>query len=281
MKGGGRDPLGDPFWLKALILFMGLGFMALMILLPLAQVFAEALSKGAAASLRAVMEPDTLAAVRLTLFTAAVAVPVNTLIGLSAAWALAKHRVPGGGVILTLLDLPLSVSPVVAGFAFVLVFGLQGWFGVWLEAHGVKIVFAVPGIILATTFVTLPFVVREVAPLMQAQGATEEEAAASLGASGLATFMLVTLPNVRWGLLYGVILCNARAMGEFGAVSVVSGRIRGATDTLPLQVEALYGDYDFVAAFSVAALLSLLALATLALKTALERLHPDEVTHGA
>jgi sulfate transport system permease protein len=281
MSAAAKGPLEDPFWLKAVVLTSALGFMGLMILLPLIEVFGQALAKGIGASLRAVTDPDTLAAVRLTLLTAAVAVPANTVLGVCAAWALAKHEVRGSSLILTLLDLPLSVSPVVAGLAFVLVFGLQGWFGGWLEAHGIKVVFAVPGIILATTFVTVPFVARELVPLMQAQGPAEEEAAVSLGAGGFATFWRVTLPNVRWGLLYGVILCNARAMGEFGAVSVVSGRIRGATDTLPLQVEALYGDYDFVAAFSVAALLSLLALVTLVLKAVVERLQPEEAAHAA
>jgi sulfate transport system permease protein len=281
VRAAARDPLADPLWLKALVLTLGLGFMAAMIVLPVIEVFGQALAKGLAASLRAVADPDTLAAVRLTLLTAAVVVPLNTLIGICAAWALAKHEVRGGSLILALLDLPLSVSPVVAGLAFVLVFGLQGWLGGALEAHGVKVIFAVPGIVLATTFVTLPFVARELVPLMQAQGAQEEEAAVSLGAGGPSVFLRVTLPNVRWGLLYGVILCNARAMGEFGAVSVVSGRIRGATDTLPLQVEALYGDYDFVAAFSVAGLLSLLAVATLILKTALERLMPEETADAA
>jgi sulfate transport system permease protein len=214
--------------------------------------------------LAALGDPDTIAAIRLTLLTAAIAVPVNTVIGLCASWALAKHAFPGKSILITLIDLPFSVSPVVAGLSYVLVFGLQGWFGAWLAAHGMKIIFAAPGIVLATIFVTFPFVAREVIPLMQAQGVDEEEAALSLGASGLTTFLRVTAPNIRWGLLYGVLLCNARAMGEFGAVSIVSGHIRGLTDTMPLQVEVLYNDYDFVSAFAVAGLLCLLAVATLA-----------------
>jgi sulfate transport system permease protein len=271
----------DPLWLKAGVIGLSLLFVALMLVLPLIQVFAQALAKGVGAAVAALGDPDALAAIRLTLFTAALVVPINTVLGLCAAWALAKHSFPGKSVLITLLDLPFSVSPVVAGLAYVLVFGLQGWFGGWLEAHGVKIIFAAPGIVLATVFVTFPFVAREVIPVMQAQGTDEEEAALSLGASGLMTFFRVTLPNVRWGLFYGVLLCNARAMGEFGAVSVVSGHIRGVTDTMPLHVEVLYNEYDFVSAFSVAALLSLLALATLALKALLERLHAGETAHAA
>ena len=273
-------PGEDPPWLKAAVIGLTMLFVALLLVLPLIQVFAQALAKGAGASLSALGDPDALAAIRLTLLTAALVVPINTVLGLCASWAIAKHAFPGKSVLITLLDLPFSVSPVVAGLAYVLVFGLQGWFGPWLDAHGIKIIFAVPGIVLATVFVTFPFVAREVIPVMQAQGTDEEEAALSLGASGLQTFFRVTLPNVRWGLFYGVLLCNARAMGEFGAVSVVSGHIRGVTDTMPLHVEVLYNEYDFVSAFSVAALLCLLAVATLALKTLLERLQPQEAAHA-
>ena len=264
----------DPPWAKAAILGLVVGFVALMLVAPLVAVFVQALSKGLGASLAALRDPDAVAAVRLTLITAAIAVPLNTLFGLCASWAIAKHEFAGKSLLITLLDLPFSVSPVVAGLAYVLVFGLQGWLGPWLEAHGIKIIFATPGIVLATVFVTFPFVARELIPLMQAQGTDEEEAAVSLGASGFTTFRKVTLPNVRWGLLYGVLLCNARAMGEFGAVSVVSGHIRGLTDTMPLHVEILYNEYDFVGAFSVAALLCLLAVVTLGLKALLEHRQP-------
>jgi sulfate transport system permease protein len=240
----------------------------------------QALSKGLDAAGQALKNPDTLAAVRLTLVTAAIAVPFNTVFGLCASWAIAKHEFPGKSVLISLIDLPFSVSPVVAGLAYVLVFGMQGLVGGWLEAHGIKVIFATPGIVLATIFVTFPFVARELIPVMQAQGVDEEEAALSLGASGLTAFVRVTLPNVRWGLFYGVLLCNARAMGEFGAVSVVSGHIRGLTDTMPLQIEALYNDYDFVAAFTVAAVLCLLAIATLVLKALLEKLQPSGDVHA-
>jgi sulfate transport system permease protein len=265
-----RPPWDDPAWVKVLAIGVVCLFLTGLLLLPLAAVFQQALSKGLGATLAAIRDPDSQAAVRLTLLAAAIAVPFNTAFGLCASWAVAKHDFPGKSLLITLIDLPFSVSPVVAGLSYVLVFGLQGWFGGWLETHGIKIVFATPGIVLATVFVTFPFVARELIPLMQAQGKDEEEAALSLGASGLTTFRRVTLPNVRWGLLNGLLLCNARAMGEFGAVSVVSGHIRGLTDTMPLQVEALYNDYDFVAAFSVAGLLCLLAVVTLALKTLLE-----------
>jgi len=269
------DASQDPFWAKAAVIGLAVSFIGLMLVLPLVAVFVQALSKGLAASLQALGDPDALAAVRLTLIAAALAVPVNTAFGLCASWAIAKHDFPGKSLLITLIDLPFSVSPVVAGLSYVLVFGLQGWFGPWLEAHGIKIIFATPGIVLATVFVTFPFIARELIPLMQAQGTDEEEAAVSLGASGLTIFRRVTAPNVSWGLLYGVLLCNARAMGEFGAVSVVSGHIRGVTDTMPLHVEILYNEYDFVGAFSVAALLCLLAVATLVLKTALERFQPQ------
>jgi len=246
-----------------------------MLVLPLIAVFAQALAKGVQGSLTALADPDALSAIRLTLLTAGIAVPLNAFIGVCAAWAIAKHDFWAKSVLISLIDLPFSVSPVVAGLAYVLVFGLQGWFGRWLDAHGIKIIFAAPGIVLATIFVTFPFVARELIPLMQAQGRDEEEAAVSLGAGGLTTFLRVTAPNIRWGLLYGVLLCNARAMGEFGAVSVVSGHVRGLTDTMPLQVEILYNDYDMVGAFSVAALLCLLAVVTLVLKAGLERLQPQ------
>jgi sulfate/thiosulfate transport system permease protein len=257
-------------WVRRLILGVALTFFVLFLILPLTAVFVEALRKGWLVYLTALIEPDALAAVRLTLLVAAIAVPLNVAFGVIAAWAVAKFDFIGKGLLTTLIDLPFSVSPVVAGLIYVLLFGAQGWFGPWLFEHDIKIVFAVPGIVLATVFVTFPFVARELIPLMQAQGRDEEEAATVLGASGLQTFWRVTLPSIKWGLLYGVILCNARAMGEFGAVSVVSGHIRGATNTMPLQVEILYNEYNFAAAFAVASLLALLALVTLVLKTIVE-----------
>jgi len=275
MSGTKRVATDDAAWVRCSLIAVVAGFVGVMLVMPLIAVFMQALAKGVQGSLAALADPDALSAIRLTLLTAAIAVPVNTLIGICAAWAIAKHDFPGKSVLISLIDLPFSVSPVVAGLAYVLVFGLQGWFGRWLDAHGVKIIFAAPGIVLATIFVTFPFVARELIPLMTAQGRDEEEAAVSLGASGLTTFLRVTAPNIRWGLVYGVLLCNARAMGEFGAVSVVSGHVRGLTDTMPLQVEILYNDYDMVGAFSVAALLCLLAVVTLAAKAALERLQPQ------
>ncbi|PXA91150.1 sulfate ABC transporter permease subunit CysW [Caulobacter sp. D4A] len=269
-----RHPTEDPTWVKALVLAVVAAFLALVLILPLAAVFAEALRKGLAVAIDAIAHADALAAVKLTLITAAITVPFNVVFGLCAAWAVAKHDFPGKAFLITLIDLPFSVSPVVAGLIYVLVFGLQGWFGEWLLDHDMKVIFAVPGIVLATIFVTFPFVARELIPLMQEQGVSEEEAAISMGASGLYTFWRITTPNVRWGLLYGVLLCNARAMGEFGAVSVVSGHIRGLTNTMPLHVEILYNEYDFVGAFAVAALLCLLAIVTLVLKTALEVAQP-------
>lgn len=266
-----EDP---PLARAAVLLVVGL-FLGLVLILPLVSVFAEALRKGLGASLEAIRDPETLAAIRLTLLTAAIAVPFNAAFGICAAWAVAKFEFRGKPFLITLIDLPFSVSPVVAGLIYVLIFGAQGWFGQWLIDHDIKIIFAVPGIVLATVFVTFPFVARELIPLMQEQGDDEEQAAVSLGASGPVTFWRVTAPNIRLGLLYGVLLCNARAMGEFGAVSVVSGHIRGLTDTMPLQVEILYNEYNFVAAFSVAALLCFLAIVTLVLKTALEILAPD------
>ncbi|PZP36715.1 MAG: sulfate ABC transporter permease subunit CysW [Roseateles depolymerans] len=257
-------------WVRYTLLALGLGFFALFLLLPLVAVFTEALRKGWDAYFAALADPDAISAVKLTLLAAAIAVPLNLVFGVSAAWAIAKHDFRGKQLLITFIDLPFSVSPVVAGLMYVLLFGAQGWLGPWLDAHDIKIVFAVPGIVLATVFVTFPFVARELIPLMQAQGRDEEEAATVLGASGWQTFRRVTLPNIKWGLLYGVILCNARAMGEFGAVSVVSGHVRGLTNTLPLQVEILYNEYQFSAAFAVASLLALLALVTLVLKQIVE-----------
>jgi sulfate transport system permease protein len=245
-------------------------FLALFLVLPLAVVFFEAFRNGVSAYWNALVEPDARAAIALTLTVAAIAVPANIVFGLAAAWAIAKFRFPGKSFLVTLIDLPFSVSPVVAGLMYVLLFGAQGLFGGWLRAHHVEVIFAVPGIVLATVFVTFPFVARELIALMEDQGTVDEEVALSLGASGIATFFRVTLPNVKWALLYGVLLCNARAMGEFGAVSVVSGHIRGLTNTMPLQVEILYNEYNSTAAFAVASLLALLALVTLALKTVLE-----------
>lgn len=250
---------------------VALVFLALFLAVPLAMVFIEAFRKGTDAYRAAIMEPDAMSAIRLTLLTAAIAVPANLLFGVTAGWAIAKFRFPGRNLLITLIDLPFAVSPVISGMVFVLMFGRQGWLGPWLIDHGYKIIFAVPGIVLATIFVSFPFVAREIIPVMEATGTEEEEAARVLGASGLQTFFRVTLPNIKWGLIYGVILCNARAMGEFGAVSVVSGKIRGRTNTLPLQVEILYNEYNFQAAFAVASLLTLLALVTLIVKALVER----------
>jgi sulfate transport system permease protein len=260
----------EPFWVRTLLIGIALAFLTLFLFVPLAAVFAEALKKGWQAYLAAIIEPDALSAVRLTLLTAAIAVPLNLVFGVAAAWTIAKFEFRGKNLLLTLIDLPFSVSPVISGLIYVLIFGAQGWIGPWLREHDIKILFAVPGIVLATIFVTFPFVARELIPLMQSQGNEEEEAALVLGASGWRTFRHVTLPNIKWGLLYGVILCNARAMGEFGAVSVVSGHVRGETNTMPLQVEILYNEYNFSAAFAVASLLALLALVTLVLKTFVE-----------
>ena len=260
----------EPTWVRWTLIGLALGFVFLFLLLPLAAVFTEALRKGLPAALEALREPDAWSAIRLTLLTAAVAVPLNLVFGVAAAWAVAKYEFKGKAFLTTLIDLPFSVSPVVAGLIYVLMFGAQGWIGPWLAEHNIKIVFAVPGIILATVFVTFPFIARELIPLMQAQGTDEEQAAVVLGATGWQTFWHVTLPNIKWGLVYGVILCNARAMGEFGAVSVVSGHIRGQTNTLPLHVEILYNEYQSVAAFAVASLLALLALLTLLIKSVVE-----------
>jgi sulfate transport system permease protein len=260
----------EPAAVRWLLIAVALVFLALFLLLPLAAVFSQAFEKGLAVYLEALKEPDTLSSIRLTLLTAAVTVPLNLFFGVTAAWAIAKFSFPGKNLLITLIDLPFSVSPVISGLIYVLIFGLQGWLGPWLQAHDIKIVFAVPGIILATLFVTFPFIARELIPLMEAQGREEEEAALVLGASGLQTFFRVTLPNIKWGIIYGVILCNARAMGEFGAVSVVSGHIRGSTNTVPLHVEILYNEYNYTAAFAVASLLAFLALITLAIKTVAE-----------
>lgn len=252
-------------------------FMVSFLILPLTAVFQEALSGGIAAAWQAISEHDALSAIRLTLIAAAIAVPLNALFGISASWAVAKFDFRGKGLLVTLIDLPFAISPVVSGLVYVLVFGLQGWLGETLREHDIRIIFALPGIVLATIFVTFPFVARELIPLMNDQGRDEEEAAISLGASGWKTFWHVTLPNIKWGLLYGVLLCNARAMGEFGAVSVVSGHIRGLTDTMPLHIEALYNDYQYVGAFAVASLLALLALVTLTVKAILEWRYADEI----
>ncbi len=265
-----RKGTTEAAWVRRTLIGIALLFMALFLVLPLAAVFTEALRKGFDAYWEALKDPDAWSAIRLTLITAAIAVPLNLVFGVAAAWAVAKYEFRGKSFLTTLIDLPFSVSPVVAGLIYVLVFGAQGWLGPWLAEHDIKIVFAVPGIILATLFVTFPFIARELIPLMQAQGNDEEQAAIVLGASGWQTFWHVTLPNIKWGLIYGVILCNARAMGEFGAVSVVSGHIRGQTNTMPLHVEILYNEYQSVAAFAVASLLALLALVTLVIKSVAE-----------
>jgi sulfate transport system permease protein len=272
-----KKPTDDPLWLKLLLGFLAVGFIAVLLLLPLALVFKEAFAQGVGAFWAAISEPDSVAAVKLSLTAAAIAVPLNTVFGIAAAWSIAKFDFPGKTFLVTLIDLPFSVSPVVSGLIYVLVFGMQGWLGPSLADHNVHILFALPGIVLATIFVTFPFVARELIPLMVDQGRDEEEAAATLGASGLDTFLRVTLPNIKWGLLYAVLLCNARALGEFGAVSVVSGHIRGVTNTMPLHVELLYNNYDYVGAFAVAALLAMLALVTLVLKTLLEWRYADEL----
>jgi len=264
----------EPDWVRRLLLGVALAFLTLFLFVPLVAVFAEALKNGWHTYVESVLDPDALSAIRLTLIAAAISVPLNLVFGVAAAWCIAKFEFRGKSLLLTLIDLPFSVSPVIAGLIYVLMFGAEGWIGPWLQEHDIKILFAVPGIVLATVFITFPFVARELIPLMQAQGSEEEEAALVLGASGWSTFFRVTLPNIKWGLLYGVILCNARAMGEFGAVSVVSGHIRGETNTMPLQVEILYNEYNFTAAFAIASLLALLALVTLAVKSLIEwRLH--------
>jgi sulfate transport system permease protein len=260
----------EPFLVRWILITIAILFLTIFVVLPLVVVFTEAFSRGVATYLAALAEPEALSAIRLTLMVAAISVGLNLVFGVIAAWAIAKFEFPGKVFLITLIDLPFSVSPVISGLVFVLLFGAQGYFGTWLIAHNVQILFAVPGIALATTFVTFPFVARELIPLMQEQGSQEEEAAISLGASGLRTFLRVTIPNIKWGILYGVLLCNARAMGEFGAVSVVSGHIRGETNTMPLLVEILYNEYQFVASFAIASLLAFLALVTLIVKTVLE-----------
>ena len=266
-----RRHLTEPAGLRYVLIAIALGFLGLFLALPLTLVFVEAMADGWSAYQAAVTSEEALAAVQLTMLAAAISVPANLVFGVAAGWAIAKFRFPGRSLLITLIDLPFAVSPVIAGMVFVLLFGRQGLVGPWLSEHGLQIVFAVPGIVLATVFVSFPFVAREIIPVMEASGTEEEEAARVLGASGLQTFWRVTLPNIKWGLLYGVILCNARAMGEFGAVSVVSGKIRGLTNTMPLHVEILYNEYAFQAAFAVASLLTLLALVTLVVKTIVER----------
>jgi sulfate transport system permease protein len=261
-----NDATREPLWVRYLLLSIALLFFLSCLILPLILVFVEAFHQGLAVYFQALVEPDTLAAVKLTLLTAAIAVPLNVVFGVAAAWAVAKFHFRGKSILTTFIDLPFSVSPVIAGLMLVLMFGTQGWWGDWLQAQHIKILYAVPAIVLATVFITIPFVARELIPLMEAQGIEEEEAAIVLGASGWQTFWKITLPNIKWGLIYGVILCNARAMGEFGAVSVVSGHIRGETNTLPLHVEILYNEYSYSAAFAVASLLALLALLTLMIK---------------
>ena len=267
----------EPSWVRWTLIGIALTFLSLFLFVPLAAVFFEALKKGFGVYLAAITEPDAWSAIELTLLAAFISVPLNLVFGVAAAWCIAKFEFRGKNVLLSLIDLPFSVSPVIAGLVFVLIFGLQGWFGGWLREHDLKVIFAIPGIVLATTFVTFPFIARELIPLMQAQGREQEEAARVLGASGWQMFWRVTLPNIKWALLYGVILCNARAMGEFGAVSVVSGHIRGQTNTLPLHIEILYNEYNYVGAFAVAALLCLLALVTLVLKTLLEMRYGDDI----
>ncbi len=270
MRATPSPAVAEPALVRRLLIALAVSFVAVSLVLPLALVLTQGLADGAAAYWAALREPDAVSALKLTLIAAAIAVPANLVFGLCAAWAIAKFEFKGKQLLLTLIDLPFAVSPVISGLIYVLLFGLQGWFGPWLAAHELKIIFAVPGIVLATIFVTFPFIARELIPVMQAQGTDEEEAAATLGAGGWQTFFRVTLPNVKWALLYGVVLCNARAMGEFGAVSVVSGHIRGLTNTLPLHVEILYNEYNAVAAFAVASLLMGLALVTLVLKTWIE-----------
>ena len=274
-----RNALAEARPVRWLLIAITLAFLVVFLLLPLLIVFTQALAQGVTTYARAFADSDTRAAIKLTLITAAIAVPLNSVFGVAAAWAIAKFDFRGKNLLITLIDLPFCVSPVIAGMVFVLLFGRQGWLGPWLAAHDIKVIFALPGVVLATVFVTFPFVARELIPLMQAQGTEEEQAALTLGASGWRTFWHVTLPNIRWGLLYGVLLCNARAMGEFGAVSVVSGHIRGLTNTIPLQVELLYNDAGaYSAAFAMASLLALLGFVTLACKNFLEWRHGDELS---
>jgi sulfate transport system permease protein len=277
----GRPALREPLWLRASLIGGALTFLAVFLLLPLILVFVQALAHGIGAYWEALVEADAMSAIQLTVLVAAIAVPLNLVFGIAASWCIAKFEFRGKSLLITLIDLPFSVSPVISGMVYVLLFGLNGWFGPWLIDHNIKIIFALPGLVLATIFVTFPFVARELIPLMQEQGTDEEEAAVVLGASGWQVFRRVTLPNIKWGLLYGVLLCNARAMGEFGAVSVVSGHVRGMTNTMPLHVEILYNEYNFVAAFAVASLLALLALVTLVVKSLLEWRYGDELAASA
>jgi sulfate transport system permease protein len=270
-------PTSEPGWIKWTLIGIAVAFMALMVLLPLLVVFIEAFRKGLEAYLKTFTDRNALAAIQLTLLVAVIAVPLNLVFGVAAAWAVAKYEFWGKSFLITLIDLPFSISPVVSGIVYVLLFGAQGWFGGWLADARIQIIFAVPGIVLATIFVTFPFIARELIPLMQDQGTQDEEAALSLGATGWQTFWRVTLPNIKWGLLYGVLLCNARAMGEFGAVSVVSGHIRGKTNTMPLHIEILYNEYNFAGAFAMASVLAMLALVTLLIKTILEFRYGDEL----
>ena len=267
---GRLRPTGEPVWVRWVLIAIALLFLGLFLVVPLVAVFVQAFSKGVGYYFHTLADPITVSAIKLTLIAAGISVPMNCIFGVSAAWAIAKFDFPGKNILITLIDLPFAVSPVISGMIYVLVFGAQGWFGPWLIDHNVRIIFAVPGIVLATTFVTFPFVARELIPLMQSQGRNEEEAARTLGARGWQTFWRVTLPNIKWGLLYGVILCNARAMGEFGAVSVVSGHIRGVTNTMPLHIQVLYDGYDSAGAFAVASLLTFLALVTIGLKAWVE-----------
>lgn len=276
-----RKTVDEPLWVKVLLISAALVVLTVFLLLPLVTVFNEALSKGAEAYLDALTDDDAQAAIRLTVTVAFISVPLNLVFGVAAAWCIAKFDFAGRNLLVTLMDLPFSVSPVISGLIYVLLFGLQGWLGPWLQAHDYKIIFAVPGIVLATVFVTFPFVARELIPLMEEQGTEEEEAAVVLGANGWRIFWTVTVPNIKWGLLYGVLLCNARAMGEFGAVSVVSGHVRGVTNTMPLHVEILYNEYNYAAAFAVASVLAMLALVTLAAKTALEWRFSKEIAATA
>lgn len=271
------SPISEATWVRVVLMCTGLSFMAVLVVLPLMSVFVEAFRQGAAAYFKALSDPMALFAVKLTLLVAAIAVPMNVLFGLAASWCIAKFDFVGKRLLITFIDLPFSVSPVISGIIYVLLFGLHGVFGEWLDAHDIRLIFAVPGLVIATVFVTFPFVARELIPLMEEQGTEEEEAAIMLGAGGWRTFFSVTLPNIKWGLFYGVLLCNARAMGEFGAVSVVSGHIRGQTTTIPLHVEILYNEYNFVAAFAVASLLTILALVTLLLKSVIEMRFAAEI----
>lgn len=276
-----RNLISEPLWVKVTLTLIALGFLILLVVLPVVVIFVEALSKGFAVYIESIVEPDALTAIKLTLLVAAISVPLNLVFGLLASWAIAKFEFRGKSFLITLIDLPFAVSPVISGLIYILLFGAHNAMGNWLIDHDIQVVFAVPGIVLATVFVTFPFVARELIPLMQEQGTEEEEAAILLGANGFQTFWRVTLPNIKWALLYGVLLCNARAMGEFGAVSVVSGHIRGLTNTVPLHVEILYNEYNFAAAFAVASILTILALVTLVLKSIIElRFGGSKSTHG-